>query len=558
MDPLGMRFVAAQWQGNNLFVYPAHHDYRHGLLGDLLPANTPGLLTSLGSSGSDQALLRALMLSLGAMPPESRKLLETKGLVSPILSWLLRRSLRRANDAQVIDGKEIDLDVLLRMAREFTPDHLPAVPRLSVQDESPPPQAGVDFFDENLSGHALASTACAVSRVFRSRADAIHLTLDLSHSLLPKGLSPSWSARVINGPADAVDIQGDAKANRITLRFVWCRPFLDAHDVLSSRVDVAITSQGAEDRGPAAIVSVWMSPQQWRLHDNQGRLLEIDHATAHPAVGLPDADQLEAWLRLLFAAAQSHEPKHLRHQLLGRVLSPVQALAIGAVQQPLEKLRREWAASQGAGEDQRKTELLREKLQQQLNNALQRPLDKASQGPSLRRVLHQSLERLALDPHWLGEFREQIKALAAETGSLIWMNQEASRAQALDLLTAQEASRWQLQATGQEQDRTQRLRQQHAMEGLNRCALAHVVFAGILQRPQALAWTDPRLATAGAWRDVFTRDAKGQIIGWQRHQQGRVEAFDAEGRWLGSPSGQALRVRYQRDAQQQLRWEPAP
>ena len=63
------------WQNaakNQLYVYPAHRDYspRNG---DLFPANTPYILVSRGSSGSDKPFLEAIALILAGLRPDTKQ-----------------------------------------------------------------------------------------------------------------------------------------------------------------------------------------------------------------------------------------------------------------------------------------------------------------------------------------------------------------------------------------------------------------------------------------------------------------------------------------------------
>ena len=59
-----MRFLYRQYRGGQLYVYPEHrdHDPGHngqGGYGDLFPTNSPCVVISQGSSGSDRAFVRA-------------------------------------------------------------------------------------------------------------------------------------------------------------------------------------------------------------------------------------------------------------------------------------------------------------------------------------------------------------------------------------------------------------------------------------------------------------------------------------------------------------------
>lgn len=562
MDPLGMRFLAAQHQANNLFIYPAHFDYRHGPLGDLLPANTPCTLLSLGSSGSDQPLLEALLIAAAALPRESRRTLETRGLLAPVLGWLLRQNLQtQASSAwpspetctQVIAGERINRRSLMQQALGLQPDRLPPIAKIRVQSESAAPIPGRDFFDRALGGHALADTPFCVARVFRARHDFYDLELDLSQSIGWNQRPLEWQVRCVNGPAASLKQLPSKDPKRLKLRLFWSQPWLDAQQVLSSRLDVAIAADdGLGPPGPAAMISLWMDPNEWRLHDEQGRLIEIDHQSAHRWAGLPSIEAPEAWLKLLFAAAQSQQPRHLRHRLLGRVLNPAQAQAIGELLQPLEALRRAIAAEPRA--DREGGEARRQQLQQDLQAALNRPIP--PRGISLRRTLNEAIDALATDAQWLPEHLDEIRQLALESGGGARLDEERKRLQDSGWLKAEANPPWQPQSLENDGGLDEN-RLLHAIEALNRCALAHAVFAGILERAELGAWVDPRLAARQAWRDVLQRDSSGQITGWTRHEAGQRHSFDSTGR-LRQPDGQTQNVRYFKDSQGWLRWQPQP
>ena len=84
------------WQNaaaNQLYVYPAHHDYEPKN-GDLFPANTPYLLVSRGSSGSDKPFLEALALTYAAFRPDTKAKLVEEDLLVPTVQMIFRRSLQ--------------------------------------------------------------------------------------------------------------------------------------------------------------------------------------------------------------------------------------------------------------------------------------------------------------------------------------------------------------------------------------------------------------------------------------------------------------------------------
>ena len=69
----GLAVLYAQYTSNNLYIYPEHVDYDPGHngaggFGDLYPTNTPYLLISQGSSGSDQPFMQAVPYDAGGLP----------------------------------------------------------------------------------------------------------------------------------------------------------------------------------------------------------------------------------------------------------------------------------------------------------------------------------------------------------------------------------------------------------------------------------------------------------------------------------------------------------
>ncbi len=75
-----------QYVNRHLYVYPVHVDNNPGHNGadgqghgDVVPANTPYLILSQGSSGSDIVFLDALVATLAAFRPEVKRELAASG-----------------------------------------------------------------------------------------------------------------------------------------------------------------------------------------------------------------------------------------------------------------------------------------------------------------------------------------------------------------------------------------------------------------------------------------------------------------------------------------------
>ncbi len=95
------------WQlyaNNHIYIYPEHrvHDpTATGGYGDLLPALTPYVLISQGSSGSDRPLMLAVQAILAAFPPKVKQRLTEANLIAPMVHRILHQSL--AGDQDYLD-----------------------------------------------------------------------------------------------------------------------------------------------------------------------------------------------------------------------------------------------------------------------------------------------------------------------------------------------------------------------------------------------------------------------------------------------------------------------
>ena len=78
--------------------------------------------------------------------------------------------------------------------------------------------------------------------------------------------------------------------------------------------------------------------------------------------------------------------------------------------------------------------------------------------------------------------------------------------------------------------------------------LALALFPEFLERSNKPAFTDPRLTTPKAWRDLHHYDSEGRPGGWTRITDGREYEFDAAGRLLPEGrGGPAVELKFSRD-----------
>ena len=137
------------WQNaeaNALYVYPAHKDWTPDR-GDLFPANTPYILVSHGSSGSDQPFLAALALTYAAFRPDTKARLVQEHLLVPTVQMVFRRSLQHVTSREsylsgdahpaVFEGGAVNPARMVSLAQSIKPDAIPPAVRIAVSAGGP-------------------------------------------------------------------------------------------------------------------------------------------------------------------------------------------------------------------------------------------------------------------------------------------------------------------------------------------------------------------------------------------------------------------------------------
>lgn len=284
------------WQNasaNQLYVYPAHKDYTPEL-GDLFPANTPYVLVSRGSSGSDQPFLEAIALILAAFRPATKERLIAEDLIVPTVQMVFRRSLHSVTSRAdymggpgaraAFAGGDINAARMVSLANAIKPDTIPPQVRLRVLEEDLGTE-GVDFFGEGLS-EQLFDTPAAIARIWRTSAGRRSILVTATDTTDPNGHPLTFTWKLMQGDPKKVTITplGDGATARITLD--WHDPFPVSKDdpTRSSRIDIGVfANNGTWDSAPA-ILSWYCPPGERRTYapapkaDGAPRLVAIDRS----------------------------------------------------------------------------------------------------------------------------------------------------------------------------------------------------------------------------------------------------------------------------------------
>ena len=216
-----MQRLYQQYTHNHLYFYPEHRDFdpghngQDGGFGDVFPANTPFVITSQGSSGSDQAFMHAICCTLAAFQPATRDKLVAAGLLMPTVQMIFRRSNKQVtSDEDYLTGKahpavfqagQLDVERMVTLAHEIKPEAIPPLVQLlaTTEDEG---RIGIDYFEAS-PGENLFDTPAAIARVYRTtaRQRRMVVTAATTYDVNQRDLKFHWS--VLQGRPEDIQIK---------------------------------------------------------------------------------------------------------------------------------------------------------------------------------------------------------------------------------------------------------------------------------------------------------------------------------------------------------------
>jgi hypothetical protein len=565
----GLELGWAQYVNSNLYVYPEHRDYEPGRFGiahagDLYHANTPYVVISRGSSGSDRPFVHAILWTLAAMRPEVKQQLAREHLLMPTVQMVLRRSLEPVTDDEsylsvkahptVFDGKQLRPERMVRMAHRISTDRLPPIALMQVITESPSLR-GRDYVLDNQP-ERWGTTPAAISRVYRGPRADYKLVIDLeeSHDANDKPLTYHW--RLLRGDADLVRIKPlNESSRRVEIHVAFHNePFTteDAAGVETRRVDIAAFVHNGDYYSPPSIISIYMPPAQRHTLDADGRVIEIGSGAFASALAEPvSLDQV-----LKGTGYVNDWPGLIDHmlsdapaaKLLRSMMSPSRREQLRVVQDklaaPLEDLRTERAAFdkahaiwQEAGDDdafaksqlqvKRDTaERLVEDARQQLCRllfAMDTPW-----GQTIANFFVDALRELRDNPTLYTDHQDTLAPLVEEPGG---GGSRALRERLEKLwILRQVDGRWRINAA---RNGDAPLDQRVTAFERNQLAALHehlltTLCGNRLALPEPIT-DDPRVTRPEIYRDVYNYDEQGTLLAWTRYGQETPKRFNAEG-----------------------------
>lgn len=283
-------------QANHLYIYPAHKDFTEEN-GDLFPANTPYILVSRGSSGSDRSFMEAVAMIMAAFRPDTKTRLVEENMLVSTVQMVFRRSLQNVRSREtyfsgtahpaVFSGREINLARMVSLANSITAEAIPPETRIRVESEDQAVE-GVDFFGDGLS-EQLFDTPQAAARIWRSKTPRRSMILSAGESRDANDRPLTFHWRLLQGDPERVTIEplGNGRRARVTLDWHDPFPISDDTPLTTARVDIGVFANNGVHDGAPAMLSWYFPPHETRLFepgpDGTRRIASIDYADPQKA-----------------------------------------------------------------------------------------------------------------------------------------------------------------------------------------------------------------------------------------------------------------------------------
>ncbi len=334
----GLDLLYEQYRRHNLYIYPAHQDHSPGhngiaggMYGDLLPANTPYVITSQGSSGSDQPFLRAVAFTLAAFRPEVKAKLISSGMLMPTLQMVFRMSNKQvATEAEYLtgkahptafDGAQVDVARMVGLAHGIDLAHIPPLAQLEITGIEPA-QPGSDYFDPAPS-EALGTTPCAIARIFRSSTGVRRMIVSAASSIDLNALPLSYRWVLLRGDPSEVRItpRGSGAEAEIAISYHKRAPIAPGAVLESNRVDIGVFAYNGTYYSAPAFITSYTLDTEARTYDAKGIPIEIGYGMGESALTIDNwaayfeaikAQPLSPALQLLHRGLSADDMKMIR------------------------------------------------------------------------------------------------------------------------------------------------------------------------------------------------------------------------------------------------------
>ena len=293
-DARGMLVLFAQYAASHVYMYPEHRDYKPGHngdggYGDVYCANTPYVIISQGSSGTDQPFMNAVVLTLASFRPQVKEMLVRNGALMPAIQMIFRSSnkmvaapadyLTGIAHPPVFDGSQVDALKMVQMAHDMTTNCVPPLIHLEVVEEDIP-DAGRDFFDARPT-ERLADTPSAVARLVRSTKYVRRMVVTSEGSKDLNGLPLTYQWRVLRGDADRIKINPlnkDGSKVELLVPYHERRPIQPGSAMEGNRVDIgAFVNNGKYYSAPGFVTFFYLDNEK-RVYNAGNQIVSVQYS----------------------------------------------------------------------------------------------------------------------------------------------------------------------------------------------------------------------------------------------------------------------------------------
>jgi hypothetical protein len=589
-SPDGLAILASHYTHNNLYIYPEHRDHDPGHngvgdgYGDLYPTNTPYLITSQGSSGSDQPFMRALPFTLAAFRPEVKKKLVEAGLLMPTVQMILRSTNKHLSSPKeyltgkahptVFEGSWVDPLAMVKLAHGITADRIPPLVKLSVIEERKA-VAGKDYFEPPGYTEQHSDTVSVIARIWRGRNRQRRLLVSAEESLdvNKKPLTFTWV--ILRGDEKRIQIRPRNKAGsvaEIVVAYHERRPITPGSPMESNRVDIGVFAHNGSYYSAPGFITFYSLDCEGRTYDEKGRPVEIGHGMGEAEWKLTEPGSLFAALaadglpaRLLALSAE-------QRSTLGKCAEEYRPLQVAVEKARKERQAREkerstaamqvraaesrlaeWRKAKKDSEEVKKAETAlggireRQKETEREYQAAARAVSTAEAAvnklldgnyPALKsspRAFALSLlrERARMPELWNDHVEALCEQYDRPASASRRVRIDEARRRLLHLGIASDEPKRKLglrparTGTGPIADRLTAY-EKAMLEHFHAVVLAELVVPGAVQVLFHTNFVDQRLTTPKRWRDVFRHDGD-RLLGWTRYHDGKVSEFTDDG-----------------------------
>jgi hypothetical protein len=591
-DPRGLEFLFSQYVRSNLYVYPEHRDYGPGHngsggYGDLFPTNTPYLIASQGSSGSDQPFLRALAYVLAAFRPQVKQRLTQTGFLMPTVQMILRITGKHLSGPEeyltgkahptVFQGRNLDVKKMVEMAHEITLSNLPPAAIIRVLKEDNPVN-GMDYFEPERT-EKLGDTPAVIARIFRGSSYARRMTVsaERSRDFNNRPLKFHWV--VLRGDPARIKIEFRNTSHsiaEITVPYFRRSPVAEDVRIESNRIDIGVFVHNGIYYSPPAFITYYTLDNEARTYGAGLRPVEIAYGAGTSTISVADWTMLfhalnpgaELWpnhfLQRRFQAAEvkalnkAAEKYHKIHsqRLRAEQTQEKAAAALKSAENAVNKLKTEGDKTHQAGEIEADPAGLAQKLEAALRNRDQaaaqvrtareavRDAEEAEGNLLKTKIPPRDLPIAGLVQGVLDSALQDPDLWSANIKFLepLYESADAKAREAFDRIletlilagAAKKADGYLFRWTPASGERGLSAKlftrfEREMIVRLNAVLLSRILFPGIVKAEWRENYVDPRIASAKQWRDIYRYSPDGMPMGWLRYEKGRIREFNTEG-----------------------------